>query len=306
MAHALGALAEIEAAVGRDEDARAHAGRCLALAQAQGADSSRVYGHGALGLLALGRGEPEEAVEHGLAAERADGRTDTDEPGIVRYTPDLVESLWRLGREDDAAERIDRLERQAERPGHTWTQAVALRGRGLLAPPEDVDDLFAAALALHEQTPQPFEHARTRLLHGERLRRDRRRSDARRPLRGALATFERLGAVRWAERARSELRATGGEEASAPVSVSTSSRTAVPVDELTPQELQIALHAARGMTNREVGAALFLAPKTVEHHLSRTFRKLGIRRRVASWPSVLRRPPDSGQARSRFKEGTGP
>ena len=280
MAHALGALAEIEAAVGRDEDARAHAGRCLALAQAQGADSSRVYGHGALGLLALGRGEPEEAVEHGLAAERADGRTDTDEPGIVRYTPDLVES-----RGGSAA--------RPTRP--SASSGSSARPNGPATPGRRPWPCAAAASSRRRRTSttcspppwrctsrrrSPSSTPARRLLHGERLRRDRRRSDARRPLRGALATFERLGAVRWAERARSELRATGGEEASAPVSVSTSSRTAVPVDELTPQELQIALHAARGMTNREVGAALFLAPKTVEHHLSRTFRKLGIRRRV--------------------------
>ena len=102
----------------------------------------------------------------------------------------------------------------------------------------------------------------------------RRRSDARRPLRGALATFERLGAKGWAARAQAELRATGGQESASQDTASAA------VAELTPQELQIALHAARGMTNREVGAALFLAPKTVEHHLSRTFRKLGIKRRV--------------------------
>jgi ATP/maltotriose-dependent transcriptional regulator MalT len=275
MAHALGALAEIEAVLGKDADAFAHATRGVSLAQAQGADVTAAYGHGALALLALGRGDPEEAVERGLAAERAEGRTDHDEPGIIRYAPDLVEALWRVGREAEAAQRIARLERQAERPGHTWTRAVACRLQGLLCEDHELDDHFARALAAHDQTPQPFETARTQLLHGERLRRVRRRADARLPLRLAVATFERLGAVPWAERAQGELRATGGAEmAPAPAAAPSA------VGLLTPQELQIVLHAARGMTNREVGAALFLAPKTVEHHLSRSFRKLGIRRRV--------------------------
>ncbi len=279
VAHALGALAEVEAALGHDEDARAHAGRCLALAQAQGADATAIYGHGALAFLASGRRDPEEAVRRALAAARSEARTDNDEPGIVRWAPELVEALWRLGRHDEAREQVERLQRQADRPGHTWARAVVLRSRGLLAPDDDVDDLFAAALALHDQTPQPLEAGRTRLLHGERLRRARRPADARGPLHGALATFERLGTPAWIERARTELQACGGQETPAVATVGAVEASAA-VAELTPQELQIALHAARGMTNREVGAALFLAPKTVEHHLSRTFRKLGIRRRV--------------------------
>ncbi len=275
MGHTLGALAEIEAVLGQDAAAREHGERCVALAQAQGSETTAIYGHGALALLALGRGEPEEAVERGLAAERSEAATDHDEPGIVRFTPDLIEALWRAGREDEAAERVARLERQGtDRPGHTWTRAVACRGRGLLCPEAEVDEWFERALAHHAETPQPFETARTQLLHGERLRRVRRRSDARRPLRDALATFERLGAIGWAARAQAELRATGGQESATPETAS------VLVAELTPQELQIAMHAAKGMTNREVGAALFLAPKTVEHHLSRCFRKLGIKRRV--------------------------
>jgi DNA-binding CsgD family transcriptional regulator len=276
LAHALGALAEVEAALGHDDDARRHATRAVALAQAQGADAIAAYGHGALALLASGRREPEEALERALAAERAEARTDDDEPGIVRYAPDMLEALWRLGRIDEARERLAKLERQADRPGHTWAQAVVRRMHGLIGDDDAVDDHFAAALDLHRRTAQPFETARTQLLFGERLRRARRRSDARAPLRQALAVFERLGAVPWVERTRAELLATGGQEAAA----APGPDAATAVATLTPQELQIALHAARGMTNREVGAALFLAPKTVEHHLSRAFRKLGIRRRV--------------------------
>ncbi|XAY06467.1 hypothetical protein DSM112329_03338 [Paraconexibacter sp. AEG42_29] len=248
-AHALAALGEVEAALGRDADAFGHATRSVSLGLAQGAAVTVTYGNGALTLLALGRGDPGEAVERGLAAERAERRTDNDEAQIVRYLPDLVEALWRVGRIDEARERIAGLERQGRRPGHTWTAAVTCRLQGLVCDDEEVDDRFARALALHDQTPQPFEAARTRLLHGERLRRLRRPSDARRPLRGALATFERLGAAPWVERAQGELRATGGAEP-APQAVVAAAATSAAIAELTPQELQIALHAARGMTNQ--------------------------------------------------------
>jgi DNA-binding NarL/FixJ family response regulator len=117
----------------------------------------------------------------------------------------------------------------------------------------------------------PFELARTQLCFGERLRRGRRRADAREPLRHALETFEQLSARPWAERARTELAATG--ETARP-------RNANAADELTPQELQIALVVANGATNKEAGAALFLSPKTIESHLSRIYRKLDVRSRT--------------------------
>ena len=189
----------------------------------------------------------------------------------MRYAPDLIEVLWRLGEADEVPARIDELARQADRPLHTWTQAVVERLRGLMASDDEVDAHFARALELHAQTRQPFETARTQLLHGERLRRAKRRADARAPLSAALSIFERLGADPWTERTRSELRATGGPTGSAAPAIAT--------DELTAQELQIALQVAQGRTNREVAAALFLSAKTIEYHLGSIYRKLGIRRR---------------------------
>ena len=157
--------------------------------------------------------------------------------------------------------RIDELARQADRPLHSWTKAVVERLRGLMASDDQVDAHFARALELHAQTRQPFETARTQLLHGERLRRAKRRADARAPLSAALAVFERLGAEPWTERTRGELRATGGPTGSAAPAIAT--------DELT----------AQGRTNREVAAALFLSAKTIEYHLGSIYRKLRIRRR---------------------------
>ena len=117
----------------------------------------------------------------------------------------------------------------------------------------------------------PFERARTQLAHGGRLRRARRRADARAPLRAALATFESLGAQPWAERARSELSAAGGR-VRAPVATLTAA--------LTPQELQVALLVADGATNRDAATRLFLSAKTIEAHLSSVYRKLGLRSRA--------------------------
>jgi DNA-binding CsgD family transcriptional regulator len=116
-----------------------------------------------------------------------------------------------------------------------------------------------------------FSRARTQLLFGERLRRAGQRIRAREELRAALTTFERLGAEPWVARARAELRASGE---------TLRRRRADVADELTPQELQIALQAAEGKTNKEIGAALFLSHKTVEFHLGRVYRKLNLTSRA--------------------------
>ena len=112
-----------------------------------------------------------------------------------------------------------------------------------------------------------MQRARTELLYGEWLRRERRRTDARVHLRAAIDLFRRLGAVPWAERAEAELRATGE---------TARKRDASAVDQLTPQELQIAGLVAEGLTNKEIAAQLFLSPRTVDYHLRKVFTKLDI------------------------------
>ena len=164
--------------------------------------------------------------------------------------------------------------------------AVAERCRALVAGDDEFDARFARALELHGSA-WPFARARTELCYGERLRRAGRRVDARVQLRAALETFERLGARPWAERAADELRATGERIAR---------RDPTAAEQLTPQELQIALTVARGATNREAGAALFLSPKTIEFHLGRVYRKLGLRSRAEQPAHTLAR---GAHARSR-------
>jgi DNA-binding CsgD family transcriptional regulator len=140
----------------------------------------------------------------------------------------------------------------------------------LLASDDDFEPRFAEAFALHTESDDLWSAARTRLAYGERLRRVGRKVDSREELRLALQIFEGQGAETWAERARSELRASGE---------TLRRRKSWEAEELTPQELQIVLHVARGMTNREVGAALFLSHKTIEFHLGRVYRKLDMHSR---------------------------
>ena len=186
--------------------------------------------------------------------------------------PDLVEICVHLGRDAEARAYLDGWAERSLLASPVWGAAVAARCRGILASDDAFEEHFADALALHGKAEDAFAEARTRLCFGERLRRAGRRVDAREQLRPALATFDRLECVAWIERARRELRATGEK---------LGRRAAVSGDALTPQELQVALQVAEGKTNKEVGAALFLSPKTVEFHLARVYRKLGLSSRSA-------------------------
>jgi DNA-binding NarL/FixJ family response regulator len=142
---------------------------------------------------------------------------------------------------------------------------------------------FHEALELHRAGPAPFELARTQLAYGEHLRAADRREEARDVLREALAGFERVEALAFAERTRRELRAAGAI---------TRSAAGPHAAELTPHELRVAQLVAQGLTNREAAAALFVSAKTVEHHLRNVFRKLGIKRR-AELARLMAAPPPS-------------
>ncbi len=157
--------------------------------------------------------------------------------------------------------------RAAEARGLPWSLARLARSRALLG-----DGPFESALELHARTPDRFEEARTLLCQDEALRRERQRTRAREPLRRAVAAFDALGAVPWAERARAELGATGE---------TARRRDPATLDELTPREPQVALVLADGHTIREAAAKLFLSPKTVDYHLRHVYRKLAIDSRAA-------------------------
>ena len=269
LAFALACLARIEAAQGRHEDCREHAAEAFGFA-AGGAGSVVVYAAAALGLLELGTGRIEEAIEHLSRVRTSVGTHGLVHPNVIQWAPDLIEALARAGRREEAAHLLASFERAAESSFSTWALGAASRCRSLLAD-EGFEGDIARALELQQALGAPFEIARTELCLGERLRRARRRREARTVLRSAIERFERLGAAPWVERANAELRASG--ETIQPGAV-------VATNELTPQELQVALAVAKGATNREAGAALFLSPKTIEAHLGRVYRKLDIRSRT--------------------------
>jgi DNA-binding CsgD family transcriptional regulator len=263
-------LARVEAGLGLVDACRANALEALRLAAGFGSESIETYVHAVLGQLELSLGQVDESIQHLERAAELARRHGLGEPSVVQWAPDLVEAYVRSGQTERATRTLASFQLQANDTGRRGALAAAARCRGLLDE-DDYEGAFAAAMAWHNETDTPFERARTELALGERRRRARRRAEARQPLRSALATFERLGAAVWVNRARQELRAAGAE----PPAVRSS-----PSALLTAQELQIALHVSEGRTNQEVGAALFLSPKTVEHHLGRTYRKLKVRSRT--------------------------
>jgi DNA-binding CsgD family transcriptional regulator len=270
LSHSLAALARVEAAMGQEEDARRHVREGLELVARFQAEAIGAYLQAALGGLELGLGRVPEAIEALEACDRMMRRIEV-QPAIVQSAPDLIEAYVRAGRREDAEAALARLEAESARTGSAWAAAAVARCRALLAPDDAVRERFEEALALASALPMPFERARTQLALGERLRRAKQRAQARGPLQEALDAFERLGARPWAERARTELRATGQ---------SSTRRSETAAEQLTPHELQIALLVAQGMTNREAAAALFLSPKTIEYHLGQIYRKLDVRGRA--------------------------
>ncbi|WP_051799677.1 helix-turn-helix transcriptional regulator [Catenuloplanes japonicus] len=201
-----------------------------------------------------------------------------DMPGVAnRALHDIVEAGVRGGNRAAAAAALARMEERVPVAGTPWGLGLLARCRALLAGDDTAEALYQESAAQLARTEMAVELARTYLLHGEWLRRVRRRADARVALRTALDMFTGMGAAAFAERARAELTATGERPQSREVHSSAT-------DVLTPQERQVATLAASGATNTEIAARLFLSNSTVEYHLTKIFRKLDItsRRRLAA------------------------
>jgi DNA-binding CsgD family transcriptional regulator len=269
LAFGLAGLAWLQARRGRERECRDRAAEALHLCRDLGTRLYEIWATAALGDLELGLGDAARAAVHferqqQVLAELA--ITDAD----LSPAAELTEAYTRLGRDDEAREVSATFTAAAQAKGQPWPLARALRGQGLLAADAAFPALFDQAIRQHAQTLDAFETARTRLAYGERLRRARNRVLAREQLRAALDIFEHLGAGPWADRASAELAATGETRRR---------RGPAAIDELTPQELQIALALAGGRTTRETAAALFLSPKTVEYHLRHVYQKFGIHSR---------------------------
>ena len=184
---------------------------------------------------------------------------------------DRIEAAVRVGRTQVAESWIADLAAFAEATGAPFAAAAAEHGRALLTDGQEAEAHFGQALEEHGRSARLADAARTRLAYGEWLRRARRRVDAREHLRAALATFEEIGAARWADRAAQELRASGE---------SARRRDPSTARDLTAQEHQVAALVRQGLSNRDAAAQLFVSPRTVDFHLRNVFSKLGLSSRA--------------------------
>jgi DNA-binding CsgD family transcriptional regulator len=187
--------------------------------------------------------------------------------------PELVESAYRAGEHEIAATAFETLSRRALAAGTPWGLGLRARCTALLAEGAEAEDSYRESISQLARCQMAADLARAHLLYGQWLRKAKRRSDARAELRTAHDMFARMGAVRFAEQAAAELRATGEHTTEGPPPA----ETAV---ELTPQETRIADLTATGASNSEIAAQLFISPSTVDYHLRKVFRKLNVTSRT--------------------------
>lgn len=274
-------LARMEGARGDAAACRAHSEEATRIARSLGIESLAIYAAAALGSGALAAGEPATAVAHLARARRLSEDQGLDNAVVVPFAGDLVVATVHAGDRGAAEDAVEWVAAAAQHTGSAYAEAMAARGRGLLAEdPDEAEHWFAVARRAHDRVDAPYERGRTVLAHAEARRRGRRAGAARPLLLEAEATFAALGANPWTARARSELAASGHR--SAPGGSS-------PVEALTPQEFQIARGVTEGLSNGEIAAGLFVSRKTVEFHLTRIYRRLGVRSRTELAAELTRR-----------------
>ncbi|BCK54015.1 helix-turn-helix transcriptional regulator [Nocardia wallacei] len=268
-----GSLAMLAALRGQEETARALARNVIDEGMTRGMAGAVVIAHRALGLLELAADRPEQALEH--LAPRASGSY----LGLAMVNvPDLVEAAIAADRPELVTEPLAAFTRWADTANLPDLCALAARCRALTSSGDTATAEFRRALEFHARADHPLEHARTQFLYGQHLRRERRPTDARDPLRTALTTFESLGAGAWADRTHNELRAAGETR---------KTTTTDHVADLTPQEARIVEAVSSGLTNREIAAQLFLSPRTIDYHLRKVFAKMGVSSRAELTKVVL-------------------
>jgi DNA-binding CsgD family transcriptional regulator len=231
--------------------------------------------HWMTAVLHNGLGRYEEALAAGQQAGEDTHPSWWRNWGLV----ELIEAAARCGKAELAADALDRLSQTTVASGTDWALGVEARSRALLSEREPAEPLYRQAIEGLERTRVRVELARAHLVYGEWLRRERRRLDAREQLRTAHKLFTEFGMEAFAERARVELEATGEHARK---------RTVETRDDLTPQEAQISRLAADGATNQEIAAQLFISPSTVDYHLRKAFRKLGVKSRHQLKQHLLR------------------
>jgi DNA-binding CsgD family transcriptional regulator len=257
------------AALGDVEGARAAAEEGLALARQVGSAPPTIRNLAALGFLDLSLGEMEDAAIALSAALDHARSTGYREPGQFLFAGNLIEALGATGAHAQARDLATELEAQGQKLGRAWALVAGARGRGLAAAAEgaldEASEAMGTALMHQADLPMPFEVARTLLAAGVIERRRKQKRAARESLERAAHVFDDLGAGLWADKARAELARVSGRRPQG--------------QELTETERRVAALVADGLANKEVAAALFVTVHTVEAHLSRIYRKLGIRSR---------------------------
>jgi DNA-binding CsgD family transcriptional regulator len=274
-------LAWQSAARGLHDEAGRSLARARELTDRAGTTSYAAHQAITAAFCALCRGQPGEVVALLEARISADGGVGASgEP--LGVAPLLVEAYLGLGRTDDARSLATRYADLTPPGSPALSVALARRCEALTAPDErTADATLAAALTAHAEAGDPFETARTRLLYGGRLRRTGHRVAARDHLAAARDAFVGWDLTHWVAVAERELAATGATARRRPSAGN---------QPLTSQETRVAIMAAQGMSNKEIGAALFLSPKTIERHLGNVFRKRGLRSRTelaATWVRSL-------------------
>jgi DNA-binding CsgD family transcriptional regulator len=225
----------------------------------------------ALTILDLGYGRYQEALSRALEIIH------DDRPGLdTQILPDLIEAAVRSGNRDAAASGLERLAERTHSIRTYLATGLLARSRALLT--DDGEALYQLAIEHLQQADAGVDLARAHLLYGEWLRRQRRRRDAREQLRAAQELFEAIGFTAFAHRAAVELRAT---------SEAVRKRSGDPDDELTPQEAEIARLVAEGWSNRQVAAQMFISQHTVDYHLRKVFRKIGVSSRTQLARAIL-------------------
>ncbi|WP_455409917.1 helix-turn-helix transcriptional regulator [Streptomyces hiroshimensis] len=267
-------LAVCAAIRGNEDDCRTYAHQALAIAIPHRLGLRAAVASYALGLLDLGLGRHDRAHERLTALTTAG--PGAGHPVVVwGSTADRVEAAAAAGDHAAARTATGFLERWSAHATSPRARAVLARCQALTADDDAATALLQQALDLldagDDRDATSYDRARTALLLGERLRRNRRVNEARPHLRDAAETFHRLGATPWEQRAQGELRAAGETTEAAGPSL---------LAALTAQELRIAQLVAEGVSNKDVAARLFLSPRTVEYHLYKVYPKLGIASRT--------------------------
>ena len=259
---------QVHAAKGEESDARAALAWALRVADPPGYLGATIRARAVLGFLELGLGRTEEAIDELEETARIASESGLEDPLRVPFAGDLVEAYVRVERMDDARGFVADLSSRARASPARLASGLAERCEGLVAPREFAPH-FESSLAHLRHCGAPFEVGRSLLAYGARLHRGRQRAEARDRLRAAVEVFDQLGAAPWSARAAADLRAAGARR-----------RRATDPDDLTAQEVRVAMAVASGATSRQVAAEMFLSPKTIEFHLTRVYRKLGIRSRA--------------------------